>query len=85
MKLRLFDGPMDGASYSLAKDAPSTNRKPDGLWFDRQDDKGRNVRDEYKEAGTIDGENGIGVDIKYLYDGETVESGIGFETEPVAE
>lgn len=84
MKIRLFDGPMDGAVYALDNERPSTNRKPDGLWFDRIDDKGRHVRDEYVDAGTIEGQL-LGVDLKFVYDGETVQTEIEFDTTRRAE
>jgi len=43
---------MDGATYVLSKrtkepEERSTNRKPDGLWFDAFDEGGRSVQYQY--------------------------------------
>jgi hypothetical protein len=81
MYLKLTDGPMDGAEYALSKlrEEPSTNRKPDGVWFDAIDDQGRNIKHEYKFDRT--GEKGNHVTLEYRYDGIVVDTGIEMETE----
>lgn len=60
---------MDGAMYTISKNKPSTNRKPDGLWFDGTDEQGRNLQHQYRDAGQLledaDGE----VVIQYTYQG----------------
>ena len=64
MKLRLLGGPMNGALYVLSRDRPepSTNRKPDGLWFDGQDGNGSEVR-----PPTIWAERWAVISLKYGY------------------
>ena len=62
MILKCIDGPMGGAVYVLSKNTSdpaerSTTRKPDGLWFDGQDEQGRWVQHQYvfdknSECGT---------------------------------
>lgn len=84
MILKCIDGPMDGAVYVLSKDTAdpenrSTNRKPDGLWFDGQDEHGRNVQHQYKfDRYSEQGSHSV---LVYKYDGQVVETGIEFETE----
>lgn len=91
MLLKCIGGPMDGAVYALSRNTSdpaerSTNRKPDGLWFDGQDEHGRNVQHQYKNAGAMPL-----VDCKepvatwYRYDGPAVDTGIEMETEQVPE
>jgi hypothetical protein len=80
MKLQCDGGPMDGAIYAISKDHPSTNRKPDGLWFDATDEHGRNIQHQYRDAGNLT-EDADGVIVQYAYDGAVVETGIEFETE----
>jgi hypothetical protein len=77
---------MDGAVYVLSRDTAkfterSTNRKPDGLWFDGKDEHGRNVQHQYRSAGVmplVDCKEPI--TMEYRYDGQVVETGIEFET-----
>lgn len=57
----------------------STNRKPDGLWFDGKDEHGRNVQHQYRDSGTRD--HVFGVELLYKYDGHVVDTGIEMETE----
>jgi hypothetical protein len=83
MYLKLTGGPMDGAEYALSKlrDEPSTNRKPDGVWFDAIDDQGRNIKHEYKFDRL--GDKGNHVAMEYRYDGIVVDTGIEIETTAV--
>lgn len=71
MFFQCVGGPMDGAVYHLDKDEPNTNRKPDGLWFDGQDDTGRFVKHQYEESGKCDMTDGE-IALQFIYDG-TVE------------
>lgn len=85
MILKCFEGPMDGAIYVLSRETEdhenrSTNRKPDGLWFDGKDEHGRNIQHQYK-FDRLDGELSS-LCMVYKYDGKVVETGIEFETEP---
>lgn len=85
MILKCVEGPMDGAVYVLSRNTSepeerSTNRKPDGLWFDGQDEHGRNVQHQYKFDRNSDHETHLA--LAYKYDGAVVETGIDFETEP---
>ena len=84
MIIKCFDGPMDGAIYVLSRDTAnpenrSTNRKPDGLWFDGKDEHGRNVQHQYKFDRNS--EHGSHIALACKYDGQVVETGIEFETE----
>lgn len=79
MKLQCVGGPMNGAIYVISKDHLSTNRKPDGLWFDATNE-GRNIRHQYRDAGQL-AEDADGVIVQYVYDGAMVETGIEFERE----
>jgi len=79
MVLKCIDGPMDGAVYELAKQGVQTNRKPDGLWFQRQDDAGRWVQDQYEfDRLALGGDH---VTMMYRYIGPVVDTGIDFSTE----
>ena len=80
MKLQCVGGPMDGAVYAISKNKPSTNRKPDGLWFNATDEHGRNVQHQYRKTDVMyfDGDGGV---VQYVYDDAVVETGIEFETE----
>lgn len=82
MKLQCVGGPMDGAVYLLsASDVNRTvSRKPDGLWFNTQDEHGRNVQQQYRKTDVMyfDADGGV---VQYVYDGVVVETGIEFETE----
>ncbi len=85
MILKCVEGPMDGAVYVLSRNTSepeerSTNRKPDGLWFDGQDEHGRNVQYQYKFDRNS--EHGTHLALAYKYDGAVVETGIDFETDP---
>ena len=85
MELKLIGGPMDGGRYVLAKETGavgnrSTNRKPDGLWFDGQDEHGRNVQHQYKDSGILEDLERGGVAMRYVYDGQVVDTGIEMET-----
>ena len=85
MILKCIEGPMDGAVYVLSRNTSepeerSTNRKPDGLWFDGQDEHGRNVQYQYKFDRNS--EHGTHLALAYKYDGAVVETGIDFETDP---
>lgn len=85
MILKCFDGPMDGAVYALSRETSdpsnrSTNRKPDGLWFDGQDEHGRNVQHQY-EFEMLE-QMGDDVCQCYRYSGPVVDTGIDFETNP---
>jgi len=84
MILKCVDGPMDGAVYVMSKntsdpDERSTNRKPDGLWFDGEDEHGRNIQHQYKSNKNI--EHGPHLALVYKYDGQVVDTGIEFDTE----
>ena len=83
MKLILIDGPMDGAEYVLSRlqDEPSTNRKPDGLWFDAFDDSGRTIKHEY--AFDRLNERGTHVALAYKYVGDVVDLGHDFVTQEI--
>lgn len=75
---------MDGAVYVLSRNTSdsserSTNRKPDGLWFDGQDKHGRNVQHQYKFDRNDEYETYSA--LVYKYDGEVVDTNIEFETE----
>ena len=78
MILKCLDGPMDGAVYRLAQTPISTTRKPDGLWFDGQDEHGRNVQHQYAFDRLAEG--GDHVTMCYRYTGPVVETGIEMET-----
>jgi len=69
MILKCVAGPMDGATYSLSRTRgePNTNRKPDGLWFDRQEDNGDWVQDQYEFDRLAD--SGANVTMVYCYGG----------------
>lgn len=88
MILKCIDGPMDGAVYALSRDTSdptqrSTNRKPDGLWFDGQDEHGRNVQHQYAGGNAIPlVECKEPVVLEYRYTGQVVDTGIDFETNP---
>lgn len=76
MILNCIDGPMDGAVYVLSRDTSdpaerSTNRKPDGLWFDGQDESGRNVRHSYEFDRNS--EHGRHLVLAYKYNGSVAE------------
>jgi len=84
MILKCLDGPMDGAHYVLSRktedpEERSTNRKPDGLWFDSQDKHGRNVQHQYRFDRLAD--DSSHQCLCYRYDGEVVETGIVMETQ----
>ena len=83
MILKCLDGPMDGAVYVLSRNTSdpaerSTNRKPDGLWFDGQDEHGRNVQHQYAYDRLDD--HHVGIAMCYRYTGPLVETGIEMET-----
>ncbi len=79
MILKCIGGPMDGAVYHLDKNMPQTTRKPDGMWFNAQDEHGRWVQHQYKDTALGDvGEAGVA--IHYTYDGPVVDTGIQMET-----
>lgn len=82
MKLQCVGGPMDGAEYLLSANDANRNagRKPDGLWFNTQDEHRRNVQQQYRRAEVVhfDADGGV---VQYVYDGAVVETGIEFETE----
>ena len=84
MILKCIDGPMDGATYNLSKlpSEPSTNRKPDGFWFDEKDEHGRNVQEQYAFERSADGGNHV--TMCYRYTGKVVDTGIAFDTEPAS-
>jgi len=69
MILKCIDGPMGGATYTLSRQQgePSTNRKPDGLWFDRQEECGQWVEDQYGFDRLAEG--GDHVTMVYRYGG----------------
>lgn len=76
MILKCIDGPMDGATYVLSRNTGdpterSTNRKPDGVWFDGQDEHGRNVQHQYKFDKNS--EHGTHLMLVYKYDGQVVD------------
>lgn len=79
MILKCIKGPMDGAVYALSRETSdpsqrSTNRKPDGLWFDGQDDEGRNVQHHYKFDRAMPlVECKEPVVLEYLYNGQVEE------------
>ena len=86
MILKCVDGPMDGAVYALSRrthepENRSTNRKPDGLWFDAKDEHGRNVQEQYEFDRLADG--GDHVTMIYRYTGKVVDTGIEMETSEV--
>lgn len=83
MILKCLDGPMDGAVYVLSRNTEqaeerSTNRKPDGMWFDAKDEFGRNVQHQYAYDRLAD--EGSHVTICYRYTGQVVDTGIEMET-----
>ena len=82
--MKLVGGPMDGAVYALSRDTQdpgqrSTNRKPDGLWFDGIDEHGRNVQHPYRNIDVIVPVNCVSMIYKYI--GQVVDTGIEMETE----
>lgn len=84
MILKCFDGPMDGAVYVLSRNTGdpkerSTNRKPDGLWFDGMDEHGRDVQHQY--AFDRNAEQGDHVTLCYRYSGPVVDTDIDFQTQ----
>lgn len=84
MILKCFDGPMDGAVYVLSRNTSdpgerSTNRKPDGLWFDGKDEHGRNVQHQY--AFDRNSPEGNHITLCYRYTVAVVETGIEMETD----
>ena len=88
MILKCVGGPMDGAVYVLSKNTEipeerSTNRKPDGLWFDSADERGRNVQQQYVFDRLS--EQGNHMTLCYRYDGLCVDTGIKMETSPAKE
>ena len=93
MILKLVDGPMDGAHYVLSKrtefpEERSTNRKPDGLWFDGKDEHGRNVQEQYANCpgeteSFVPSETGGHVVLIYRYTGKVVGTGIEMGTKPI--
>lgn len=90
MILKCIGGPMDGAVYALSRETAdvkqrSTTRKPDGLWFDGQDEHGRAVQHQYKQSRGCESVDDIEVAIPFDYDGPVVETGIEFETQPDGE
>lgn len=79
MILKCLDGPMDGAVYALSRETSdpqqrSTNRKPDGLWFDGYDDIGQSCKHEYKFDRLAEG--GDHVTMVYRYDAPATNTGI---------
>lgn len=75
MILKCVLGPMNGAIYVLSKNTSdpaeqSTNRKPDGLWFDGQDKYGQNVRYQYVFDALS--EHGSHVTLAYKYNGQVI-------------
>lgn len=83
MILKCLDGPMNGAVYVLSQkteqpEERSTNRKPDGLWFDAKDEHDRNVQHQYMYDHL--GEAGDHVTMCYRYTGQVVDTGIEIET-----
>ncbi len=79
MILKCLDGPMDGAVYTLDRQATNTTRKPDGLWFDGQDEHGRNVQNQYAfDRLAAPGDH---VTLCYRFTGQVVETGIEMETQ----
>lgn len=83
MILKCLDGPMDGAVYVLTKETSepegrSTNRKPDGLWFNGYDDLQRHVQHQY-EFEFLE-QFGDDVCQIYKYTGPVVDTGIEMET-----
>ena len=83
MILKCEGGPMDGAKYVLSRNTSdeterSTNRKPDGLWFDSQDEHGRFVQEQYQFDRNSEGVTHL--QLVYKYTGQVVETGIAFET-----
>lgn len=75
MMLKCVDGPMNGAVYVLSRNTMnpaerSTNRKPDGLWFDGQDEYGRNVRYQYVFDKNSD--HGTHLALAYKYEGAII-------------
>lgn len=91
MILKCLDGPMDGAVYALSRETSdsqqrSTNRKPDGLWFDGKDAHGRNVQHQYAGGNAmplVDCKEPVC--LAYHYTGPVVETGIEMETSEVKE
>jgi len=78
MIAKLFGGPMDGAGYAIVTD----QKAPDGLWFNGKDEHGRNVQNQYVNNGPIEHVSGNAVG--YVYDGQVIDTGIEFATEPSA-
>ena len=77
MVLKCIEGPMDGAVYVLSRNTSepgerSTSRKPDGLWFDGQDEHGRHVQHQYKFDRNS--EHGTHLALAYKYDGPVVDT-----------
>lgn len=86
MILKCFDGPMDGAIYHLSRqpDEPNTNRKPDGLWFNAQEeDTGRWVQHQYEYDKLNQANNHV--TLCYRYTGPVVDTGIDFQTAPTTD
>lgn len=87
MILKCLGGPMDGAVYALSRETSdpnnrSTNRKPDGLWFDGKDEHGRNVQHQYGPGISmplVDCKEPVVMEYRYI--GQVVDTGIDFETE----
>ena len=84
MILKCLDGPMDGAVYVLSRETSdpqqrSTNRKPDGLWFDGKDEFDRNVQHQYAYDRLAEG--GDHVTLCYRYTGPVVDTGLTLEIE----
>jgi hypothetical protein len=68
---------MDGACYVLSRQTSdpaerSTNRKPDGLWFDGHDEHGRVVLHQYRFDRNS--EHGSHLALVYKYDGCVVDT-----------
>jgi hypothetical protein len=77
MVIKCVGGPMDGAVYVLSRNTSdpaeqSTNRKPDGLWFEGEDQHGRPVHHQYKFNRLS--EHGDHVTLVYQFDGEVVDT-----------
>lgn len=77
MILKCLDGPMDGAAYSIAS-MRGTERMPDGLWFDAQDEHGRDMQHQY--AYDRDADYNDHVTLCYRYTGPLVDTGLEMET-----
>lgn len=77
MILKCNDGPMTGAVYVLSRNTSdpgerSTNRKPDGMWFEGQDETGNWVKHHYEFDRNS--ENGTHLSLDYKYVGPTSDT-----------